>query len=90
VKKVSELVKVTPNRRKVEEKKVVKSSNELKSPDQTKLNPSRSAKKQKDGMLITKNQNFTQQKTAFTTILDQKIQKHLRVLDNMKRKNSQS
>ena len=75
VKKVSELVKVTPNRRKVEEKKVVKLSNELKSPDQTKLNPSRSAKKQKDGMLIPKNQNFTQQKTASTTILDHKMQK---------------
>lgn len=72
--KVSEVVKVTPNRGKVEEKKVVKSSNELRYLDQTKLTPSRS-QKQKDGMLVSKNQDFSRKKTAAITVLDHKMQK---------------
>ena len=72
--KVSEVMKVTPNRGKMEEKKVVKSSNELRYLDQTKLTPSRS-QKQKDGMLVSKNQDFSRKKTAAITVLDHKMQK---------------
>lgn len=69
VRKVSEVVKVTPTRRKVEEKKVVKPSHELRSRDQSKSSTSK-VKKPKNGMLISKNQNSSPRKTTSTAILD--------------------
>lgn len=72
VKKASEVDKVTPTRRKGEEKKYAKSYNQLSSRDQENFSTAK-VKRQTDGRPISNNQT-SQQKITSTSMLDQRKQ----------------
>ncbi|GMH18035.1 hypothetical protein Nepgr_019876 [Nepenthes gracilis] len=84
-KKPNEVQKATSNRKKGEEKKPLKSANEIKSQDHSaKVTPSK-LRTQKDEANVMKNQIFKQQSTNSRHISKDKMQKTLNSSSNWKR-----